>query len=290
MRLAIGGGPARFDIEVYDSADVEVTGLVTGNFTKYLTIDGVTDAGTVTVTEIANGRYTVTFTAPAVTAGNVKYVRCRVLHATHAPRGFAEDFEVYNVNVLSGVTQTGDTYALANGANGFVATKVDTAAILVDTAVIGATGGGLTSLAQASVCTEARLAELDAANLPTDVAAVKSKTDQLTFPGANRVDVNIAAVNNNTGGVAGLYRAMRAITIGTVGSASTTTSIVTSSMTPAAAVTDQFKGLILRFDKDTTTTNLRGQATDITASTSAGVLTCTALTTAPVSGDTFTIE
>lgn len=71
----------------------------------------------------------------------------------------------------------------------------------------------------------------------------------------------------------------------TVGSASSTTSVVTSSMNPSAAATDQFKGRILVFARDTTTTNLRGQATDITASTSGGVLTVSALSHAPVSGD-----
>lgn len=76
---------------------------------------------------------------------------------------------------------------------------------------------------------------------------------------------------------------------GTVTAGATTTSIPTSSLNPAAAVTDQFKGRIVIFDKATTTANLRGQATDITASTSGGTLTVTALTTAPVSGDTFTI-
>lgn len=69
----------------------------------------------------------------------------------------------------------------------------------------------------------------------------------------------------------------------------TTTSIPTSSLAPAAAVTDQFKGRTLIFDDDTTTANLRGQATNITASTSGGTLTVTALTTAPVNGDTFRI-
>lgn len=68
-----------------------------------------------------------------------------------------------------------------------------------------------------------------------------------------------------------------------------TTSIPTSSLVPAAAVTDQFKGRILIFDEATTTANLRGQATDITASTAGGTLTVTALTTAPASGDTFRI-
>jgi len=42
---------------------------------------------------------------------------------------------------------------------------------------IGATGSGLTSLAQASVCTETRLAELDSANLPADIAAVAAYID-----------------------------------------------------------------------------------------------------------------
>ncbi len=76
---------------------------------------------------------------------------------------------------------------------------------------------------------------------------------------------------------------------GVVGSSSSTTSIVTSSLNPAAAVTDQFKGRIVIFDQDTATANLRGQIAEITASTSGGVLTVSALSDAPVSGDTFTI-
>lgn len=87
-----------------------------------------------------------------------------------------------------------------------------------------------------------------------------------------------------------LNRAIKAITLATVGSGSTTTSVVTSSLSPAAAVTDQFKGQILCFASDTTTAALRGQKTDITGSTAGGVLTVTALTTAPASGDTAVIQ
>ncbi len=76
---------------------------------------------------------------------------------------------------------------------------------------------------------------------------------------------------------------------GVVGVGSTTTSVVTSSLDPSASATDQFKGRIVTFLADTTTAALRGQATDITASTAGGVLTVTALTTAPASGDTFVI-
>jgi len=50
----------------------------------------------------------------------------------------------------------------------------DTNAILIDTAEIGVAGAGLTVLAQASICTEARLVELAAANLPTDIDLIKS--------------------------------------------------------------------------------------------------------------------
>jgi hypothetical protein len=85
-------------------------------------------------------------------------------------------------------------------------------------------------------------------------------------------------------------RAVKGITLGTCDTGGSTTSIVTSSLDPAAAVTDQFKGKIVTFAEDTTTANLRGQSTDITGSTAAGVLTVTALTTAPASGDTFSIS
>lgn len=82
----------------------------------------------------------------------------------------------------------------------------------------------------------------------------------------------------------------KAKVVGTVGASATTTSIPTSALVPAASATDQFKGRIIIFDKDTTTANLRGQASDITASTSGGTLTVTALSHAPASGDTFEIH
>lgn len=122
------------------------------------------------------------------------------------------------------------------------------------------------------------------------VALVKAKTDNLTFTVAGQVDSNMLAITGDTGSATKLERVLSGNTTGTVGAGSTTTSIVTSSMNPAASVTDQYKGLILKFDDATTTAALRGQGTDITASTAAGVLTCTALTTAPVSGDVFTVS
>lgn len=86
------------------------------------------------------------------------------------------------------------------------------------------------------------------------------------------------------------YNAVNCIGFGVVDSGATTTSIPTSSLTPAAAVTDQFKGRIITFLNSTSTANLKGQATDITASTSGGTFTVTALTTAPSAGDVFVIQ
>lgn len=80
-----------------------------------------------------------------------------------------------------------------------------------------------------------------------------------------------------------------AVIAGTVGASASATSIPTSSLSPSSSVADQFKGRTLIFDNDTATAALRGQATDITANTNLGVLTVTALTTAPASGDTFKI-
>jgi hypothetical protein len=102
--------------------------------------------------------------------------------------------------------------------------------------------------------------------------------------------VNLQGINGNTTGVAALDRTTRAIGLGTCGGGSSTISIITSSLVPAAVDVDQFKGRIVIFDKDTTTTQLRGQATDITGNNGSGVLAVTALTHAPVSGDTFSIS
>jgi hypothetical protein len=70
-----------------------------------------------------------------------------------------------------------------------------------------------------------------------------------------------------------------------VGSGATTTSIPTSSLTPAAVATNQFIGRVIIFSRSTATAALRGQGSRITASATNGTLTVDALTTAPQSGD-----
>jgi hypothetical protein len=83
----------------------------------------------------------------------------------------------------------------------------------------------------------------------------------------------------------------KTVLTGTVTTGASTTSVPTSALSVSGAAADQFKGRIIIFDNDTTTAALRGQATDITASSNAATptFTVTALTTAPASGDTFRI-
>jgi uncharacterized LabA/DUF88 family protein len=125
--------------------------------------------------------------------------------------------------------------------------------------------------------------------LDTEVAAIKAKTDQLTFTAGSRVDADAKAISGSTESADRLEQSTEAIVTGVVGAGSTTTSIVTSSLSPAASVADQFKGKIISFAHDTSTAALRGQSSDITASTSGGILTVTAMTTAASSGDVFCI-
>ena len=143
MRTGVGGAAFTFTIALFDSADARVTTAVNGDFTKYVDVDGADDALAVTVTHIANGRYKVTGTFPAVAAGSVKFVHIEVSHATHAVRGFAEDFEVYNaiqtdVNVvqISGdVTAADNLEAFYEGAilTGSVTNASPTTTTFIDT-------------------------------------------------------------------------------------------------------------------------------------------------------------
>jgi hypothetical protein len=138
--------------------------------------------------------------------------------------------------------------------------------------------------------------------LDTEVAAIKAKTDNLpaSFPAnfsAMLIDAggNVAAdvqeINGDATSADNLAKTTRAIARGTVTTGASTTSIPTSAFSPAGAAADQFKGRIITFDADTATAALRGQSTDITASTNAATptFTVTALTTAPASGDTFSV-
>lgn len=135
---------------------------------------------------------------------------------------------------------------------------------------------------------DATALETTAGNIETDTQDIQARLPAALVSG--RMSSDVVAISGGTESADRLQRTTLAIVTGTCAAGGSTTSIIASALDPTSAVDDQFKGRIITFDKDTTTTALRGQATDITGYTHA-TLTCTvtALTTAPASGDTFTI-
>jgi hypothetical protein len=229
--------------------------------------------------------------------------------------GFKKLFDVASpVFDLLSVKQTGDTYARLGAPAGasvsadIAAAKVDTAAIKVQTDKLtftvanqidanvldwkSATAPAMTGDAFARLGAPAGASvSADVAAVKVDTAAVKVQTDKFVFTVANKVDANVLNINGDATAAANLAKTTKVIGRGTASGVPTTTSIPTSAMLPAGAAADQFKGRIITFDADTATTALRGQSTDITASSNAAapVFTVTALTTAPASGDTFSV-
>lgn len=211
-------------------------------------------------------------------------------------------------SVMNGVSLgTGLTVASVSGAVGSVTGAVGSVTGAVGS-VTGNVGGNVVGSVASVAGAVGSVTGLTASNLDatissrlasgsytapdnTSVAAIKVQTDKMTFTVANQMDSNVLSINGDATSAANLAKTTKVIGRGTVSGSPSTTSIPTSAMTPAGAAADQFKGRIITFDASTTTTALRGQATDITASSNAAAptFTVTALTTAPSSGDTFSI-
>jgi hypothetical protein len=141
-----------------------------------------------------------------------------------------------------------------------------------------ATNGGLTAL--------------PAVASGTAGAVIKSGTSTAQLSVTSGVaSANVSQINGSAGAAQKLDRGVRGTVIITVGSASTTTSVIASSISPTGQADGQFLGKVLTFDDNTTTAQLRGQSTVITAFTNGtSAFTVNALTVAPSSGDTATVS
>ena len=138
-------------------------------------------------------------------------------------------------------------------------------------------------------CTEARLAELDAANLAADVAAVKSDTaaildDTGTSGVAITAAVDIGSINGSTPAATNLKKAALGIVSGAAIAGTLTTSQMTTDLTEAT--NDHYVERVVVW----TSGVLAGQAATITAYTgSSKMLTYSITTDAPSAADTFVI-
>lgn len=263
--------------EIWPSADY-VRSVVTGR-TLAVSAGGEVTVGTLAANVI---------TAASIATNAIDADALAADAVTEIQAGLATAAALATVQADTDDIQTRLPAALVSGridsSVGAMAAGVVTAAAVATDAIDGdAIAASAVTEIQAGLATAAALATVQA-----DTDDIQARLPA-ALTGAGNMKADALAIDGSTQAADRLQRSAEAIVFCTVGAASTTTSIVTSAMDPAAAVTDQFKGRIVIFDRATTTTNLRGQATDITGSTVGGVLTVTALTTAPVSGDTFTI-
>ncbi len=145
------------------------------------------------------------------------------------------------------------------------------------------TATNLTNAPTAGDFTAAMKTSLNAATPASVTGAVGSVTA--------RVTANADQINGDATAAATLASSLNTVATGTCAALGTTTSVISSALSPSGAVADQFKGRVLIFADNTTTAALQGQAVSITASSNAATptFTVTALTTAPVNGDTFII-
>lgn len=150
------------------------------------------------------------------------------------------------------------------------------------------TAGTVTTATNVTTVNGLAAGVITAAAIATDAIDADAIADNAIDAGAIAANAITAAKIANDALDALTFTAC--IGTGTIGSGSTTTSVVASAIVPTSVVNDQYNGRIIIFDRATTTTALRGQATDITDYVHATLtFTVTALTTAPVSGDTFHI-
>ena len=204
---------------------------------------------------------------------------------------------IVNVDLVDTVTtytgntlQTGDTYALANGAAGFVAIDTVVDAILVDTAdiqpKIGTPAADVSAdIAAVKVDTAATLVDTGT-TIPGTITTLQADTDdiQTRLPAAligGRMDSDVEAINNSTTAAVQLALSAAQIESGAAEGTPSTTVIQTDL---AESQDDVYIGRVVIFTSGTA----RGEATDITDYVgSTGTITVTALASAPAAADTF---
>lgn len=197
----------------------------------------------------------------AYSAGQAGYIVGTNLNATVSSRASAAD--------LSTVA-------------GYLDTEI--AAILADTNELQtdwANGGRL------DLILDARASQTTADAIEADTQDIQSRIPAALASGNMKVDV--LAISGSTAAADNLEESTEVIGTGTCTTGGTTTSVVASAVAPASAVNDQFNGRVMIF-KGNTTAALAGQATTISDYDHATLtFTVVALTTAPASGDLFTI-
>jgi hypothetical protein len=159
------------------------------------------------------------------------------------------------------------------------------------TALPGAYGAGTAGKIigdniNATISSRASQTSLDTVDdfLDTEIAAIKTKTDQLTFTVANKIDANMLAISGSATAADNLESGGLGLVPGTCATGSTTTSIVTNL---TEATDDHYNGRVITF----TSGALAGQTTSISDyNGTTKTLTVVALTEAAADTDSFVIS
>lgn len=145
-----------------------------------------------------------------------------------------------------------------------------------------AAAADLTTELQSGLATAADLATV-AGYVDTEVAAIKTQTDKLTFDGANHIVADARKISTSSTAADNLEAGALAVVVSTCAASSTTTTVNTNL---TEATDDHFNGRVIIF----TSGALAYQASDITDyNGTTKALTVTALTEAPANSDAFVI-
>lgn len=304
-----------------------VTGLTDGGFTKRISKgSGAFGAMTATITEMENGWYSFPLTTShsdtlgllsvSISHASTKRVNlqwrvsARTLDELASPTNITAATGVDITKILGTAISTPATAGILDvnvkNMNNVAGTAITTIkavqGLAVDgvvptvTAVTGLTAANLDAAITTRMATYTQPTGFLAATFPGTVASttnITAGTITTTTSVTNPVTADIVKINGATAGAVNLDQSTLAIGYGTAAGSGSSTVFATTALTPDAITADQFKGRVLIFKNDTTTTQLRGQATTISSHTftSAEVITLTvvALTVAPAAGDTFVI-
>lgn len=179
----------------HDVSGDAVTGLVDAGFTKRISKNGgAFGAMTVTITEMENGWYSVPLSTSHTDTNGILSIT--LTHASIKQINLQFRVQAKLVDDLNDIAATSIVSAGAITTLSGAVVNVDT----VDTCTTNSDMRGTDSAALASVCTEARLAELDAANLPTDIADIPTVAEfnARTLLAANYFDPATDTVANVT--------------------------------------------------------------------------------------------
>lgn len=153
----------------------------------------------------------------------------------------------------------------------------------VDANVISDVAGIRSAVGLSAANLDAQLSAIDDF-LDTEIAAVKTQTDKLTFDGGNHIVADMRKISTSATAADSLEEGGLALVVSTCAAGSTTTSVVTNL---TEATNDHLNGRVITF----TSGALAGQTSAITDyNGGTKTLTVVALTEAPVDTDRFVIS